>query len=643
MADFTIKINGDVFDVHGGVTAGEVLAMAKLPAKGPLKPMAARLNDLLIDLSAPVTESGRLAPVVQADPEALSLLRHSVAHIMAEAVKILFPEVKVAIGPAIENGFYYDFDKAEPFTPDDLGKIEEKMHELIKAAQPFERSDLTPLKAVEFFKSQDEDYKVELVEDLVRNQQVELVSIYKSGGFIDLCRGPHVPDTSWGGAFKLLSVAGAYWRGDENRPMLQRIYGTAFFGKKELEQYLHLQEEAKRRDHRRLAKELDLFSISDEVGGGLVIWHPKGALLRVTLEEFERQEHLRRGYDIVMGPQILRTELWKRSGHWDNYRDNMYFTEIDGQSYGIKPMNCINHMFVYRSQLRSFRDLPLRLFELGTVQRHEKSGVLHGLTRVRQFTQDDAHLFCTPESLDSEIKAILDLVTDFMDAFGFEYEIDLSTRPAKSIGSDEAWDIATRALQKALADKNVLYAINEGDGAFYGPKIDVKLKDALGRRWQCSTIQCDFTLPERFDLAYVDNDGQKKRPVMLHRTIFGSIERFVGILTEHFAGAFPMWLSPEQVRVLTVTSRADGFAAEIKGKLRKTGLRAEMDLRNEKLGYKIREAQLQKVPYVLVLGDKEVENGMVAVRRRGGEDLGVMGLDDFRQMALSEARPPRWD
>jgi threonyl-tRNA synthetase len=399
----------------------------------------------------------------------------------------------------------------------------------------------------------------------------------------------------------------------------------------------------KRRDHRRLGRELDLFSVSDEVGGGLIIWHPNGALLRVTLEEFERQEHLRRGYDIVMGPQILRSELWKKSGHWDNYRDNMYFTEVDGQGYGIKPMNCLAHMFIYRSQLRSFRDLPLRFFELGTVHRHEKSGVLHGLTRVRQFTQDDAHLFCTPENVDQEIKGVLDLVTDLMGAFGFEYEIELSTRPEKSIGSDEAWEMATNALKKALADKNVPYEINEGDGAFYGPKIDVKLKDALNRRWQCSTIQCDFTLPERFDLTYVDNDGQKKRPVMLHRTIFGSIERFIGILTEHFAGAFPMWLAPEQVRILTVTSRADDFAMEAKAALRKAGIRAEADTRNEKLGYKIREAQLQKVPFMLVLGDKEVEAASVAVRRRGGEDLGVMTLADFKELARKEAEAPHWD
>lgn len=643
MANLNIKIAGTVYELPEGSTAKSAFLAAKIPAKGPQKPLAARFDGQLVDLFYPLLRDGELQPVDQSDPAALNILRHSVAHIMAEAVKDIFPEVKVTIGPSIENGFYYDFDKPEPFTPDDLGRIEEKMGEIIKAAQPFERRELTPLQAVEYFKNLNEDYKVELIEDLAREQNIRLVSLYRIGDFVDLCRGPHLPDTSWGAAFKLLSVAGAYWRGDEHRPMLQRIYGTAFFNKKDLEQHLHLLEEAKRRDHRRLGKDLDLFSVSDEVGGGLIIWHPKGALLRVTLEEFERQEHLRRGYDIVMGPQILRTELWKRSGHWDNYRDNMYFTEIDGQGYGIKPMNCLAHMFIYRSQLRSFRDLPLRFFELGTVQRHEKSGVLHGLTRVRQFTQDDAHLFCTPETLDVEIKGILDFVTDMMAAFGFEYEIELSTRPAKSIGSDEAWEMATKALEKALLDKETPYEINAGDGAFYGPKIDVKLKDALGRRWQCSTIQCDFTLPERFDLSYIDNEGQKKRPVMLHRTIFGSLERFIGILTEHYAGAFPAWLSPEQMRILTVTSRADEAAARFRADLRRAGLRAEADLRNEKLGFKIREAQLQKVPFMLVMGDKEVENGTVAVRRRSGEDLGVMSLTDFIALAKKETAQPRWD
>ncbi|MDR0881744.1 MAG: threonine--tRNA ligase [Candidatus Adiutrix sp.] len=642
MSDLKLKINGAPCQIPQGTRAQAAFYLAGLPAKGPQKPLAARWNGQLVDLFFTPAQEGELESVDQSSPEALDLLRHSTAHVLAAAVKQLFPGVRVTIGPAIENGFYYDFDKPEPFTPDDLSRIEEKMAEIARSAQAFQRREMTPLQAVEFFKGLGEDYKVELIEDLARDQQVRQVSLYDLGDFVDLCRGPHLPDTSCISAFKLLSVAGAYWRGDEHRPMLQRIYGTAFFNKKDLAAHLHLLEEARRRDHRRLGRELDLFSVSEEVGGGLIIWHPKGALLRVTLEEFERREHLRRGYDVVMGPQILRTELWKRSGHWDNYRDNMYFTEIDGHGYGLKPMNCLAHMFIYRSQLRSFRDLPLKFFELGTVQRHEKSGVLHGLTRVRQFTQDDAHLFCTPETLNGDIKDILDFVTDMMGAFNFEFEIELSTRPAKSIGSDEAWALATTALDTALKDKGVPYDLNEGDGAFYGPKIDVKLKDALGRRWQCATIQCDFTLPERFDLTYVDRDGQKKRPIMLHRTIFGSLERFIGVLTEHFAGAFPAWLSPEQVRLLTVTSRADDFAKEALARLRRAGLRAQADLRNEKLGYKIREAQLQKVPFMLILGDQEVDSGSVAVRRRGGEDLGLKPLADFVTLALKETAPPEW-
>jgi threonyl-tRNA synthetase len=643
MADLKIIINGAEWNLPSGTSALAALEQARAaPAKGPGRPLAARLDGRLIDLNAPLTDNGELAGVDQGDPEALNLLRHSVAHIMAEAVQGLFPKVKVTIGPAIENGFYYDFDKPEPFTPADLDGIEARMAELVRKAEPFVRSELNPPKAVDLFKAKSEDYKVEIIEDLVRAGPQDKVSLYQLGGFVDLCRGPHLPDTSWAVAFKLLSVAGAYWRGDERRPMLQRIYGTAFFTKKDLDQHLELLEEARRRDHRRLGRELDLFSVSDEIGGGLIIWHPPGALLRATLEEFERQEHLRRGYQLVMGPQILRTDLWKKSGHWDNYRENMYFTEIDGQGYGLKPMNCLAHMFVYRSRLRSFRDLPLRLFELGTVQRHEKSGVLHGLTRVRQFTQDDAHLFCTPESLDAEIKGILDLTADLMSAFGFEYEIELSTRPAKSIGTDEAWTLAITALKGALDGRNLPYEINEGDGAFYGPKIDVKLKDALKRSWQCGTIQCDFTLPERFDLTYMDHDGMKKRPIMLHRTIFGSLERFIGILTEHFAGAFPAWLAPEQIRLLTVTSRADAFAADLRARFRRLGLRAEADFRNEKLGYKIREAQMRKIPFMLVLGDKEVENGVVAVRRRGGEDLGAMSPEALESLAGRETAPPRW-
>jgi threonyl-tRNA synthetase len=557
---------------------------------------------------------------------------------MAEAVQSLFPGVKVTIGPSIENGFYYDFDYQGTFTPEDLPKIEDKMREIIKANLPFEREEMSRADAIALFKSMGEDYKVELLEDM----DADTVTVYRQGDFVDLCRGPHLPSTGRVPVVKLMSVAGAYWRGDEHKQRLQRIYGTAFFDKKELKAYLNFLEEAKKRDHRRLAKDLDLFHINDEAGGGLPIWHPKGALLRMTLEEFERKEHLRRGYDVVLGPQILKADLWRKSGHWDNYGENMYFTEVDDVSYGIKPMNCLAHMLIYRSSLRSYRDLPIRYFEPGTVMRHEKSSMLHGLIRVRQFTQDDAHLVCRPDQVNDEIKGVIELVHDLMGVFGFEYEIELSTRPEKSIGSDAEWDLATSALRQALEDKELPYQVEEGEGAFYGPKIDFKLKDALGRRWQCGTIQCDFTLPERFDLTYIGEDGEKHRPVMLHRTIFGSVERFIGVLIEHFAGAFPVWLSPVQATILTVTQRADQWAGEVARRLKAADVRVETDLRNEKLGYKIREAQLRKIPYMLVLGDKEVEQGGMAPRTRTGEDLGFMTIDDFLNQVAAEIQPPKF-
>ncbi|MDR1109346.1 MAG: threonine--tRNA ligase [Deltaproteobacteria bacterium] len=623
-------------------TALELFALAGLPRKGPGKPLAARVGGRLADLSATLEPGTPIEPVLQVDPEALDLLRHSVSHVMAEAVTRLFPGVKVAIGPSIQDGFYYDFDLPEPFTLDDLERISKAMESIVAEAQTFSRSELPAGEAAEMFRAKGEIYKAELIEDLVKAGETK-VSLYRCGDFTDLCRGPHIADTSLGAAFKLLSVAGAYWRGDEKRPMLQRIYGTAFFSPKDLKAHLDMLEEAKRRDHRRLGRELDLFSVHEEIGGGLVVWHPKGALLRTILENFERQEHLRRGYQVVMGPQILRSELWRKSGHLDYYSENMYFTEIDGQGYAIKPMNCLAHMFIYRSRLRSFRDLPLRLFELGTVQRHEKSGVLHGLTRVRQFTQDDSHLFCTPGQVADEIKGVLRLISDLMGVFDFPFEMELSTRPAKSIGTDEDWEMATAALKEALGSLGAGYEINEGDGAFYGPKIDVKLKDALGRSWQCGTIQCDFTLPERFDLTYTDNDNQKKRPVMLHRTVFGSLERFIGILIEHYAGAFPVWLAPVQAILLTVTNRADEQALDFQARLSKAGLRVETDLRNEKLGYKIREARLAKIPFMLVFGDKEVQAGTASVRRRGGEELGPMDPLAFQELLLKEAATPSWD
>lgn len=619
------------------ITAGQRLA--ELDPKSAKKALAARVDGRIVDLSTPVSADQQVEPVLPGDPEALELLRHSCAHIMAQAVRELFPGVKVAIGPAIEDGFYYDFEYERAFTPEDLPAIEAKMQEIIKADLPFSHEMWDKGQALERFQDQGEAYKVELIQDL----DDEKVSIYHQGDFTDLCRGPHIPSTGRVGAFKLLSVAGAYWRGDEKNTMLSRIYGTAFFDKKQLKQHLRMLEEAKKRDHRKLGRQLDLFSFHEELGAGMVVWHPRGALLRYLLEEFERKEHLRRGYQLVVGPQILKQEMWEKSGHFDNYRENMYFTRIDDQAYGIKPMNCLAHMLIYKSRLRSYRDLPIRYFELGLVHRHEKSGVLHGLTRVRAFTQDDAHLLCRPDQVEDEIQGVMDLVDYMMGIFGFDYSLELSTRPEKSIGSDEDWERATTALRNVLEKTGRPFDINEGDGAFYGPKIDVKLTDALNRKWQCSTIQCDFTLPERFDLTYVAPDGSHQRPVMLHRTILGSMERFIGVLIEHYAGAFPFWLAPEQVRILTVTDRADAWAREIYDFLREREIRVELDLRNEKLGAKVREAQLMKVPYMLVLGDREVEERTATPRLRSGKNLPAMTLEQLAEHFEEESRikPPQ--
>ena len=619
----SLQEGSTIFDLAASIGAG--LAKAAI---------AGKIGGNLVDLNTRLCDGNRVEIVTEKSPEALTIIRHSTSHLMAQAVKTLFPQAKVTIGPAIETGFYYDFDVDHPFTPEDLEKIEEKMRELAKADLKIERSELSSADAIALFKGMGEDYKVELITDL----GAETVSLYTQGDFADLCRGPHLPKTSFIKAFKLTSIAGAYWRGDEKRPMLQRVYGTAFVDKKELDAYLARIEEAKKRDHRKLGKELDLFSFNDEVGAGLVIWHPKGAMLRTVLEDFERKEHFKRGYDIVLGPQILKTELWQRSGHYENYRENMYFTTIDEQSYGVKPMNCLAHMMIYKSQLRSYRDLPLRYFELGTVHRHERAGVLHGLLRVRGFTQDDAHILCTPDQLDAEIKGVLAFVGDIMGIFGFEYEMELSTRPEKSIGSDEAWELATNALHSALKDSGREFEVNEGDGAFYGPKIDIKLRDALDRRWQCATIQCDFTLPERFELTYVDADGEKKRPVMVHRVILGAIERFIGVLIEHYAGNFPTWLAPVQAIIVTVTDNQIPYAEAAFNTLRAAGVRVQKDFRNEKLGFKIREAQLQKIPYMLVVGDKEVESGLLAPRFRDGKNLEGMTPEQFVSFIESETK-----
>jgi threonyl-tRNA synthetase len=594
--------------------------------------IAARIAGRMVDLKAILDEDAVVEGVSASSQAGLDILRHSTSHVMAQAVKSLYPEAKVAIGPSIESGFYYDFDVKEPFTNEDLEKIEAKMAEIISRKLPFRRVEVPREEAIRSFKERGEKYKVELLEELGD----PVVSFYEQGDFVDLCRGPHIPDTGYIKAFKLTSVAGAYWRGSEKNPMLQRIYGTAFPSAKELKKYLNFLEEAQRRDHRRLGKELDLFSFTDEVGAGMVIYHPKGALLRHILESFEKREHLRRGYNIVMGPTLLKTDLWKRSGHFDHYRENMYFTEIDEQSYGIKPMNCLAHMLIYKSRIRSYRDLPLRYFELGTVHRHEKSGVLHGLLRVRQFTQDDAHIICMPEQLHQEIQNIIDFVIEVMGIFGFAYEMEISTRPAKSIGSDEDWERATSALVDALKDKDIPFDMCEGEGAFYGPKIDVKLKDALDRRWQCATIQCDFTLPERFDLTYIGPDGARHRPVMVHRVILGAIERFMGVLIEHYAGAFPAWLAPVQAILVTVTDNQLDFAKNVQEQLRNAGMRVELDDRNEKLSFKIREAQVQKIPYMLVIGDREVEAGAVRPRRRDGTQMDLMSPQDFISLVERE-------
>ncbi|TVR00109.1 MAG: threonine--tRNA ligase [Desulfovibrionales bacterium] len=632
-----IEIGDQQLEVGEGENCGQILSRA-LSKKKLKTAVGCRCASGLLDVHTPIdlAQCTRLEAVDMSSPEGLTMIRHSAAHIMAEAVQRLFPTAKVTIGPDIESGFYYDFDFERPFTPQDLEAIEAEMAKSVAQNQPFHRRNIAKKEARSLFEGMGETYKLEILDDL----EDGTVSLYEHGGFTDLCRGPHVPSTGYIKAFKLTSVAGAYWRGDESRPMLQRIYGTAFASEKDLQKYLHRLEEAKKRDHRKLGVQLDLFSFCEEAGPGMPIFHPKGAMLRFLLEQFERREHLRRGYQLVQGPQMLRRELWERSGHYDNYRENMYFTEIDEQAYGVKPMNCLAHMLIYKSQVRSYRDLPLRFFELGTVQRHEKSGVLHGLLRVRQFTQDDAHILCRPDQLQDEIIAILHLVQDVMGLFGFEYEVALSTRPDKSIGAEDDWERATTALTNALEALGLEYAVNPGDGAFYGPKIDIKLKDALDRRWQCSTIQCDFTLPERFDLYYTGQDGNRHRPVMLHRVVLGALERFLGILIEHYAGAFPVWLAPVQARVLTVTDAQNPWAEDCIRHLQAEGFRVEADLRNEKLGYKVREAQLQKIPFMLVIGEREAQSQAVNVRTRTGENRGEQSLDQVTSMIRDECTEP---
>lgn len=593
--------------------------------------IAVQINGKLVDLTQKIEKDSEIGFISIHSKKGLEILRHSASHVMAQAVKELFPHAKLTFGPATESGFYYDFDYERPFTPDDLILIEKRMDEIIKKNESFIKVEVSREEAKEIFERMGETYKVEHL-----NELPDRVSLYRQGSFLDLCEGPHIPSTGMIKAFKLLSVSGAYWRGDAKKQVLQRIYGTAFPDTSSLKEYLNMLEEAKKRDHRRLGRELDLFSINEEAGSGLVIYHPKGAILRLILEEFERKEHIKRGYQIVIGPQLLKLNLWKQSGHLENYRDKMYFTKVDDEEYGIKPMNCLAHMLIYKSQVRSYRDLPIRYFELGTVHRHEKSGELHGLLRVRGFTQDDAHILCRPDQLNEEICSILDFVRDVMKIFNFDFEVELSTRPEKSIGTDDDWARATEALIQALKTKNLNFEINEGEGAFYGPKIDIKLKDALNRRWQCATIQVDFAMPERFDLAYIGSDGERHRPVMLHRVILGAMERFIGVLIEHYGGAFPVWLSPVQAIILTVTERNVAYGEGVFKGLLNRGIRVEKDFRNEKLGYKIREAQLNKIPYMLVIGDREQKEGTISPRRRDGEKMKSMNLEEFVRLIESE-------
>ncbi len=627
--NITLK-NGDLLALDAGATC---LQAAQAISEGLARAaVAAKVNGRLCDLSHELAEGDALEIVTLKDREGLDVYRHTCAHVLAQALKTVYPTCKLAIGPVIDNGFYYDVDFKTPITMEDLAKVEAEMKKIIKSNLPVERFTLPREEAIALMSKYHENYKVELIQDLPEGEEI---SFYKQGTFTDLCRGPHLPSTGKIKAFKLTSIAGAYWRGDEKKKMLTRIYGTAFPKKEEMEAYFTMLEEAKKRDHTKLGKEMKLFALLNE-GRGFPFFLPNGMILKNLLIDYWRQIHRREGYVEIQTPMILNRSLWETSGHWDHYKENMYTTKIDGEDCAIKPMNCPGGMLVYKLTPHSYKDLPIRMGELGLEHRHEKSGQLHGLMRVRCFTQDDAHIFMTPEQIKPEIKGVVRIINEVYTLFGFKYHVELSTRPDNSIGSDEDWERATEALREALDELGLAYVVNEGDGAFYGPKIDFHLEDSIGRTWQCGTIQLDFQLPQRFEAEYVGEDGQKHRPIMIHRVVFGSIERFIGILIEHFAGKFPVWLAPEQVRVLPITDRAAEYAKALSDEINALGLRASADLRKEKLGRKILDAEMEKVPYKLVVGDKEMEEGTVSVRRRGEGDIGAMTKADFIAMLREE-------
>ena len=633
MADIKVTLkDGSVREVPAG---SSLLEIAKgISQKLGKQALLAVVDGVNKDLSDKLEHDAAVEFVTPDTPEGLHAIRHTAAHVMAQAIQHLFPDVKFAIGPAIANGFYYDLDSEHTFTPEDLTAIEKEMSKIVKQNIPLQRAELPRSEALAMFAAKDEKYKVELINDLPEDA---VISIYTQGDFTDLCAGPHCPSTGRVKAFKLQSIAGAYWRGNEKNKMLQRIYGTAFPSKEELEAYLHMLEEAAKRDHRKLGKELDIFAIMDE-GPGFPFFLPNGMVIRNELINYWRQVHRRYGYEEIKTPMILSRKLWETSGHWDHYKENMYFTQIDEQDYAIKPMNCPGGMLVYKLHPHSYKELPIRAGELGLVHRHELSGALHGLFRVRCFTQDDAHIFMMPSQIRSEIKNVISLFDEVYATFGLKYHAELSTRPENSMGDDATWELATQGLRDALEDCGLEYVVNEGDGAFYGPKIDFHLTDSIGRTWQCGTIQLDMQLPERFDLTYTGEDGLKHRPVMIHRVVYGSIERFIGILIENYAGAFPAWLAPCQVRILPITDKHVEYAKKLADKMFDLGLRVHLDDRNEKLGYKIREAQMQKVPYTLVVGDKEMETGTVHVRRRGEGDVGAMDQAAFISMLQEEIK-----